>query len=153
MCAVSFLGVFQSISQFRPVSNVYKTLGVGVCSCVYSACPEIVTELCKQFTVNKLFLYSNKGPMRLNCVPRWPTSTSHEREKNKIKKTLQSRANQSTQQQRRFYYHFRSIRPSPPKDSTHSTISLGPGMCRRMLLWGDREHEFARGMSFSWNAS
>lgn len=51
------------------VSNVYKTLGVGVCSCVYSACPEIVTELRKQFTVNKPFPCSNKGPMRLNSVP------------------------------------------------------------------------------------
>lgn len=35
------------------VSGVYKTSGVGVCSCVYSAQPEIVTELRKQFTVNK----------------------------------------------------------------------------------------------------
>lgn len=42
---------------------------MGVCSCVYSACPEIVTELRKQFTVNKPFPYSNKGPMRLNSVP------------------------------------------------------------------------------------
>ena len=64
-----FLEVFLSICQFVPVSNVYKTLGVGVCSCVYSACPEIVTELSKQFTVNKPFPYSNKGPMRLNSVP------------------------------------------------------------------------------------
>lgn len=56
VCVVSFQGVFRSICQFGPVSNVYKTLGVGVCSCVYSVCPEIVTELCKQFTVNKLFL-------------------------------------------------------------------------------------------------
>ena len=51
------------------VSSVYKTLGVGVCSCVYSARPEIVTELRKQFTVNKPFPHSNKGPMRLNSVP------------------------------------------------------------------------------------
>lgn len=58
-----------SICQSVHVSGVYKTLGVGVCSCVYSACPEIVTELHKQFTVNKPFPYSNKGPMRLNSVP------------------------------------------------------------------------------------
>lgn len=64
-----FQGVFLSICQFVRVSNVYKTLGVGVCSCVYSACPEIVTELRKQFTVNKPFPCSNKGPMRLNSVP------------------------------------------------------------------------------------
>lgn len=61
-----FLEVFL---QFVPVSNVYKTLGVGVCSCVYSARSEIVTEPRKQFTVNKPFPYSNKGPMRLNSVP------------------------------------------------------------------------------------
>ncbi len=65
---VSFSGCM-SVCQFVRVSNVYKTLGVGVCSCVYSACPEIVTELRKQFTVNKPFPYSNKGPMRLNSVP------------------------------------------------------------------------------------
>lgn len=64
-----FHGIFLSICQSVRVSNVYKTLGVGVCSCVYSACPEIVTELRKQFTVNKPFPYSNKGPMRLNSVP------------------------------------------------------------------------------------
>lgn len=68
MWGVSFCGGI-SVCQFVPVSNVYKTLGVGVCSCVYSACPEIVTELSKQFTVNKPFPYSNKGPMRLNSVP------------------------------------------------------------------------------------
>lgn len=66
---VSLRGIFLSICQSVRVSGVYKTLGVGVCSCVYSACPEIVTELRKQFTVNKLFPYSNKGPMRLNSVP------------------------------------------------------------------------------------
>lgn len=65
--AVSFQDVFLSFCQFVHVSNVYKTL--GVCSCVYSACPEIVTELRKQFTVNKPFPCSNKGPMRLNSVP------------------------------------------------------------------------------------
>lgn len=64
-----FLEVFLSVCQFVPVSNVYKTLGVGVCSCVYSACAEIVSELSKQFTVNKPFPHSNKGPMRLNSVP------------------------------------------------------------------------------------
>lgn len=65
---MSFSGCI-SVCQFVRVSNVYETLGVGVCSCVYSACPEIVTELHKQFTVNKPFPYSNKGPMRLNSVP------------------------------------------------------------------------------------
>lgn len=40
-----------------------------MCSCVYPARPEIVTELRKQFTVNKPFPPSNKGPMRLNSVP------------------------------------------------------------------------------------
>lgn len=65
---MSFSGCI-SVCQSVRVSNVYKTLGVGVCSCVYSACPEIVTELHKQFTVNKPFPYSNKGPMRLNSVP------------------------------------------------------------------------------------
>ena len=82
----SFSGCI-SVCQSVRVPSVYKTLGVGVCSCVYSACPEIVTELRKQFTVNKSFPCSNKGPMRLNSVPagqpppvmknRIPSQTKH----------------------------------------------------------------------------
>lgn len=107
------------------VFNVYKTLGVGVCSCVYSACPEIVTELRKQFTVNKPFPCSNKGPMRLNSVPHQPTSQSHEKQNPQPTKALCSTS---------LFYRFSRIRPGPPSDSTQSSISLGTWMCRKTLL-------------------
>lgn len=56
-------------------ASVYKTLAVGVCSCVYPESPQIVTELRKQFTVNRPFPCSNKRPMRLNSVP--PAGPKH----------------------------------------------------------------------------
>lgn len=48
-------GLFLSVCVCIPRASVYEPLGVGVCSCVYPACSEIVTDLCKQFTVNSLF--------------------------------------------------------------------------------------------------
>jgi len=107
------------------VSDVYKTLGVGVCSCVYSAFPEIVTELRKQFTVNKLFPYSNKGLMRLNYVP--ASQRTQVRKKNKNPWPTKALCSTSL-----FY---RCIRPGPPNDSTQSSISLGTWMCRKMFRW------------------
>lgn len=98
------------------VSNVYETLGVGVCSCVYSACPEIVTELHKQFTVNKPFPYSNKGPMRLNSVPANRPPPAHEKQDLQPTKALRSTS---------LFYRFRRILPGPPGDSSQSPISLG----------------------------
>lgn len=68
------------------VPDVYEPLRVGVCSCVYPVCSEIVTELHKQFIVNRPFPNSNNGQMRLNSVP--PNSPS-------VMKTG-SEANQST---------------------------------------------------------
>lgn len=88
-------------------------------SCVYPAYPEIVTELRKQFTVNKPFLYSNKGPMRLNSVP---TNQPLQVMKNRIP----SQAKHSAALL--LHYHFRSIRPGPPNDSTQPSISRGTWM-------------------------
>lgn len=50
MCVRAYVCVSSSL---RVSSEFTKHLGVGVYSCVYSAHAEIVSELRKQFTVNK----------------------------------------------------------------------------------------------------
>lgn len=129
---VSFSGCI-SVCQSVRVSSVYKTLGVGVCSCVYSACPEIVTELHKQFTVNKPFPYSNKGPMRLNSVPHKLTSCGHEKHDPWPTKALCSTS---------LFYH---IRLGPPfLQHTQPPISLGTWMCRKMFLRETESNNLSR---------
>lgn len=107
------------------VSNVYKTLGVGVCSCVYSACPEIVTELRKQFTVNKPFPHSNKGPMRLNSVP---ASQPPPVMKNRI-------SSQPKYSAALLYFIAFAASAWALPTIAQSSISLGTWMCRKMFLW------------------
>lgn len=125
--AASFSGCI-CVCQSVRVSGVYKALAVGVCSCVYPSCPEIVTELRKQFTVNKSFPCSNKGPMRLNSVlVGQPPLVST----NSIHRVLCRTP---------LFCHFGSIRPGPDNDRTLSPISLGPWMGRKMFLWEKRSY-------------
>lgn len=131
--------------QFVRVSNVYKTLGVGVCSCVYPARPEIVTELRKQFTVNKPFPCSNKGPMRLNSVPLWTTSSSHEK--------TEAPANQSTLQH--FFILSLSLHPSGalPTTARSFQLVLVHECVEKCSSLGGRGETICPEMSHSWSAS
>lgn len=112
-----------------------------MCSCVYPARPEIVSELRKQFTVNKPFPSSNKGPMRLNSVP----AGEPPRVMTNTKFLVQRSA------LRCFFYRLRGILPGPP--TTARTLQLVLVHRRVAERYpGRRGAVICRGMSFSWSA-